>query len=161
MIYILDSCGHKYIASRIRPYARHENPKVSFQAIKFLLNVGDSDAVTVLRQYLNSEDRDTVEQAIELSGIYKVRDMVPDLTKMLRKRVFTGADLARKEPVVKALGMIGDPAALDPFREIIFSKSILFRASLDKLKEGIYQSLKNYSHDDVKDLLAHRKGAED
>ena len=161
MIYILDRCGHKDITSHIRPYARHENPKVSFPAIKFLLKAGDSEIIDVLRDLLNSEDRDMVEQAIELSGIFKVRDMVPDLMHMLRKKAITGADMTRKIPVVKALGRIGDPAALDDFRNIISSKSILFKSSLEKLKEGIYHSLKNFSYDDVKDLLVYRKGPED
>jgi HEAT repeat protein len=161
MIYMLGRSGHKDITSHIRPYARHENPKVSFPAIKFLLKAGDSEAVDVLRDLLNSEDRDMVEQAIELSGIFKVRDMVPDLMHMLRKNAITGADMTRKIPVVKALGIIGDPAAIDAFRNIISSKSILFKSSLKKLKEGVYHSLKNFSYDDVKDLLVYRKGPED
>ena len=134
---------------------------MSFPAIKFLLKAGDSEIIDVLRDLLNSEDRYMVEQAIELSGIFKVRDMVPDLMHMLRKKAITGADMTRKIPVVKALGRIGDPAALDDFRNIISSKSILFKSSLEKLKEGIYHSLKNFSYDDVKDLLVYRKGPED
>jgi hypothetical protein len=61
--------------------------------------------------------------------------------------------LLNKIPVVRALGDIGDPRALDAFRLIISSNSILFRKILEQLKEEVYKTLSKFSYESVKDLV--------
>jgi hypothetical protein len=152
MLYMIGKCSSKEIAHDVRPYVSHENPKVRFQAIRILLNLGDGYAASALRDLLHSKDRDDVTQAVELSGLFRVRETVPDLVLMLRKKAKTGADLNDKIPIVKALGKIGDLRALDAMRGLLASRSLLFKSTLRKLKEEINLALESYPAEDGLDL---------
>jgi hypothetical protein len=112
MLYILGECNSEEVLPYIRPYSRHENRKVSFEAVKCLLSAGDHYGIATVRDYLLSESRETCEQGISLAGTYKIREVVPELIQMLKKRGIAGADIYDKIPVIKALGEIGDPRAL-------------------------------------------------
>jgi len=153
MLYILGEINSPEVFPSVRPYCRHENLKVSFEAIKCLLGVGDRYGIQAVRDYLHSESREQVEQAIALSGVFRIREFVPDLLQMLRKRGISGADLYDKIPVVRTLGDIGDPAALPVLREALSEKSFLFRGASERLKEEIFSSLKNYQYDDIRDMI--------
>ena len=153
MLYMLGKCANKGIVEVVKPYAHHENSKVSSQAIKILLNVGDGYAIAVLRDLFKSKNRDSVVQAIELSGLFKVKEVVPDLVLILKKKTRTGADISNKIPIVKALGKIGGSQALDAMRGLLGAKSLLFKSRLQKLKEEIYLSLENCPAEDVRDIL--------
>ena len=153
MLYLLGECKSKEVLPSVRPYCRHENRRVGFEATKCLLNLGDAYGISAVRDYLNAESREDVEQAIALAGSFRIKEVVPDLIQMLKKWGISGADLYNKIPVVKALGDIGDPRALEVLKEVLSGKNILFRGAADKLKEEICRSLKNYPHNDIKDLL--------
>jgi len=151
MLFILMDCGDEDSLKMARPCCNHENPKVSFEAIKCLLKAGDAHGVAALRKYLNSESKELTAKAVMLAGSYKVQGVVPDLVRKLRKKAMSGNDFEEKIPVVRALGQIGDPGVLDILKGIQSSRSILFKGSLEKLKTEIRNSLKNY----------HLEGAED
>jgi HEAT repeat protein len=153
MLYILGECNSEEVLPYIRPYSRHENRKVSFEAVKCLLSAGDHYGIATVRDYLLSESRETCEQGISLAGTYKIREVVPELIQMLKKRGIAGADIYDKIPVIKALGEIGDPRALEPLRELLLGKSILFKGVTEKLKEEIYRTLRNYPVRDIRDLI--------
>ena len=153
MLYILGEINSPEVLPSVRPYCRHENLKVSFEAIKCLLGAGDRYGIQAVRDYLHSESREQVEQAIALAGTFRMKEFVPDLIQMLRKRGIGGADLYNKIPVVRTLGDIGDPAALPVLREALSEKSLLFRGASERLKEEIYSSLKNYQYDDIRDMI--------
>lgn len=153
MLYLLGEINAREALPHVRPYCRHENRKVSFEAIKCLLNAGDSYGVEAIQEYLRSESRESVEQAIALSGAFRVRDVVPDLIQILRKRGISGADLYDKIPIVKALGDIGDARAIDTLKDLLAGKSFLFKGVAEKLKEEIFRTLRNYPYKDIKDLI--------
>jgi HEAT repeat protein len=153
MLYLLGECNHEEVLPYIRPYCRHEKRKVSLEAVKCLLNAGDSYGVAAVRDFLLSESRETYEHGVALAGTYKIRELVSELLQMLKKRRIGGADLYDKIPVIKALGEIGDSRALEPLRELLSGKSILFKGITEKLKEEIYRTLKNYPAQDIKDLI--------
>jgi hypothetical protein len=144
MLFIISECGGRGAGERIRPYCNHENPKVGFEAIKCLLKAGDSYGITAIREHLKSEDRERREQAITLSGSFRIHEVVPDLVSLLKKREVSSADFHAKIPVVRALGQMGDPGALETLGEILLAKSFLFKGAVEKLREEIYATLKNY-----------------
>jgi HEAT repeat protein len=152
MLYILSETDSKEVAAYIKPFCKNENSKVRVAAIKCLLNAGDTYAVEIIREYLKS-DQENYEQAIALSGSFRIKEVVGDLILILTKQERSGADLLNKIPVVRALGDIGDPRALDAFRLIISSNSILFRKILEQLKEEVYKTLSKFSYESVKDLV--------
>ncbi|HDH05924.1 MAG TPA: HEAT repeat domain-containing protein [Nitrospirae bacterium] len=144
MLYILNECGSDKALQKARTYCDHENPKVSLQALKCTLKTKDRYGVMSLRKQLRSEAGDLVRRAITLSGIFRISDVVPDLIQLLEKKGINSKDFQDKIPIVKALGQIGDPRALDILRKILSSKTLLFKGSLEKLKEVITATLKNY-----------------
>ncbi len=153
MLYLLGEINSREVLPYVRPYCRHENRRVSFEAVKCLLNAGDSYGIEAIKDYLHSDSQEAVEQAIALSGAFRIQALVSDLIHMLKKRGISGADLYDKIPVVKALGEIGDPRALNVMRDLLSGKSILFKGIAEKLKEEIYRTLKNYPYQDIKDLI--------
>lgn len=153
MLYILSECSKGEVLPHVRSYCHHENLKVRFEAFKCLLNAGDSYAIEALKDCLHSESREAVEQAITLSGTFKVKGVVTELIQMLRKKSISGADFYNKIPLVKALGEIGDPRSLDTLRALLSGKSIMFKGAIDRLKEEIYRTLKKYPYEDIKDLI--------
>lgn len=152
MLYILSETDSKEVAAYIKPFCKNENSKVRVAAIKCLLNAGDNYAIEIIREHLKS-DQDNFEQAIALSGSFRIKEVVGDLIILLNKKERTGADLLKNIPVVRALGDIGDPCALDAFRLIISSNSLLFRKILEQLKEEVYKTLSKFSYESVKDLV--------
>jgi hypothetical protein len=153
MLYILSECNRTEVLPHIRAYCRHENRRVGFEAIKCLLNAGDSYGIEALKDYLNSDSHEDVAQAIALSGAFRIREVVPHLLQMLRKRGIGGADLYDKIPIVKALGEMGDPRAVEVLKELLSGKSILFKGVAEKLKEEVYRTLKNYPRENIEDLI--------
>jgi hypothetical protein len=121
--------------------------------LKCLLNVKDSYAIETVREHLASGSEELFQQALTLSGAFKIKESVDDLIQMLKKREVTGADILKKIPIVKALGDIADPRAIDTLHALSSRKSIFSRKMIDQLKEEIYRTLKNYPYELVKDLL--------
>ena len=153
MLFVINECGGMGAGDRIRPYCNHENAKVAFEAIKCLLKAGDSYGITAIRDNLKSEDRERREQAISLAGSFRTHELVPDLLSLLRKREVSSADFHAKVPVVRALGQIGDPGALETLREILLARSFLFKGAVEKLREEIYATLKNYPSEKLTDIV--------
>jgi HEAT repeat protein len=153
MLYILGECNSKEVLPYVRPYCRHEDLRVGVEATKCLLKLGDSYGVSAVRDYLNSDSREVIEMAVSLAGSFRIKELVPELIRMLGKRSISGADIYAKIPLVKALGDIGDPRALGILKSLISRKNILFKGAADKLKEEIYRTLRNYPYNDIQDLL--------
>lgn len=153
MIYLLNGCKNEEIIPFVRKYCRHENQKVSFEAIKCILSMEDHYGIDVIKEYLSSGSKEQIEQAIALSGAFRVKEAVPDLIKMLAEKGTNKANLPQKISVIQALGNIGDLRSLDAFREIIFRRSLFFRGIIEKLKEEIYKTFKNYAYKDVEDII--------
>ena len=153
MLYILVETDSKDVIDHIKPFCRHENPKVSIPAIKCLLNTGDKYAKELIREYLDSKSKDLFEQAVALSGSFRIKEVVGDLIQLLKKQEMTGDDILNKIPIVRALGDIGDSRAVDALRELLSGKSIFFKSVTDRLKTEIYKTLKKYPYESVKDLV--------
>ena len=148
MLFILMDCGNEEDLKKAQPCCSHDNPKVSLEAIKCLLKAGDNYGVNAIRKYMQDESKDMVQRGIILSGAYKVKDVVPELIQMLKKKTISGNDIEAKIPIVKALGQIKDPRAVEALKDMLSARSFLYRGALEKLKEEIKKSLKNYSRKD-------------
>lgn len=157
MLIILSKCGSKEAIPSVRKYCYHSNAKVSFQAIRYLLQAEDSWGVKALKHYLGSKEQDKFKKAIVLSGTYRVREVVPVLIDLLNKNAKSKLDFSGKMLIVKSLGQIGDARGIDTLRNFLSSKSLLFQGPLAKLKKEISQILKKYTHEDMKEVIEGRK----
>lgn len=153
MLYILNECGGDEIIPYARQYCRHEHPKVLFEAIRGLLKTGDRYGVPIIRKHLRADSKEIVEQAITLSGAYRLKEVVPDLIDMLRKKERRRLDSYDKIHIIRVLGEIGDIHAVEALREFLSQKSILFKGTIEKLREEIYKTLKDYPYEKIKDLV--------
>ncbi len=153
MLYILGQCSSEAVLPHIRPYCRHEQSKVRYEAMKCLLNAGDRYGIDAVRDGLLSESQERVDQAIGLAKAYKIREVVPELIQLMKKKTLVGTDLSDKIVVVSALGEIGDPRALDVLRDVVAEKSILFKGIAEKLREEVYRTLKNYPPGSIADFV--------
>jgi len=153
MLCLLIGRNSKEIMPHVRPYCRHENRKVSLEAVKCLLSLRDDYAVEVLREHLRSGSEEYVEQAISLMGSFRVKEAIGDLVQLLRGKGTIKTDIAQKLLIIQALGNIGDPLCLEAFREILSRKSLFFRKDREKMKEDIYKTLKNFSYGDIEDMV--------
>jgi hypothetical protein len=144
MLYILSECGGSEALPHVKPYCYHNNPKVRFQALRYLLNTERLHGIEVLKNSLSSEEKEIFEMALTISGAFRVKEVVPDLITLLKKMAKRGSDFDHKIPIVKALGQIGDPRALDTLNHILASKSLLYKGPLQRLKDEISSTLKYY-----------------
>ncbi len=153
MLYIIGETGANELHPDVRPFFYHEHPKVRYEAVRTLLKVGDPEGVEYVRAMLESGDDVVVQQAITLCGAFRVKDLLPELRKMVRKPNIGGADFLAKVPVVKALGEIGDPLVLEDFTSLLTSKSLLYRTQALQLKEEIYRNLHRFSYRDIQEFV--------
>jgi hypothetical protein len=145
MLFMLLECGSSNSLRKVKNLCSDEHPKVSLEAIKCLLKANDNNALQPLRNHLNSKLKDTVVKAVNLSGAFQVKEVVPDLLHILKKKTLSGKDIQDKIPVVKALGRIKDPGTVDVLKSILSSKTFLFSNSLTKLKEEVRTALNNFA----------------
>ena len=154
MLYILSECGTREALPLVKPYCYHDNPRISFQAIRCLLKAEEPYGIEVVKNCLHSGNRERMEMALFISGAFKIKEIVPDIVTMLKQMAKRGSDYDRKIPLVKALGQIGDSRALDILKTILKYNSFLFKGPLQRLKEEICSTLKNYPPEDVKEIIA-------
>ncbi|RMG75274.1 MAG: HEAT repeat domain-containing protein, partial [Nitrospirae bacterium] len=140
MLYILSEAGYEESLPYVKPYCRHENSKVRLEAIKCLLKFNDPYGIEALKELFSSDDHEIVHQAIVLSGTYRVKEVVPELLSLLRKKGISGYDILSKSPVIKSLGQIGDPRAIAGFKDIMKLKSVLFKSAVDSIKEEVVRT---------------------
>ncbi len=153
MIHLLSLTGNPEVIPHIRFYCHHENRKVGIEAIRALLKLGDGYGVNMVREMLQSENKEDIEQAATLCAIHRLRDLVPDLINILRRKPITKGDFLMKIPVIRALGEMKAVEAVPIFRGLLTTKSVLFKGPLEEMKLEIYKTMKNYPPTEVTDIL--------
>jgi hypothetical protein len=153
MLFVLSESSSREALPYVRPYCYHENLKLSFQALRYLLKADERYGIEALRRYIRSGTGGKIEMALIIAGAFGITAIVPELIAMIEKAAKRGSDWENKIPVVKALGQIGDPRALPALRAILETRSIFFRDALRKVKEEVSNTLKNYPPDDVRTVI--------
>jgi HEAT repeat protein len=121
--------------------------------MKCLLSIGDSYAIEMLRELLDSKEKEKIHQAVLLASSFRTKEVVGGLIALLQKQEISGADIQDKIPIIRALGEIGDPQTVEVLRTSLAGKSILYRGITERLREEIYKTLKNYPYESVWDLI--------
>ena len=159
MLHILGECGSREALSHVKPYSMHDNPKVRFQAIRYLVKAERSYAVEILRVLLNSGVRDRVDMALSVTWAFNITELIPDLITLLDKTAKRGSDFEHKIPIVRALGHMGDPRALPVLKNLLSSRSLLFKGTLQKLKDEIKNTLEHYPDSEVRKIMGDKEFA--
>jgi len=153
MISLIRDCGGKDYIKQIKPFTKNKDKNIWMEAIKTLICFGDREGLAYLKTYLRSKNIELREQAILLSGIYKVKEAVPHLIEILKKKDIFGTGTYYKILTVKALAQIGDPQAIEPLKRLYKSKAFFFRGAHNELKLEIFKNLKSYPAHAINPLL--------
>lgn len=154
MLYLLRECQCRRAADSVRRLVRHNNPQISLEAVKTLLHFGTPDAVPYLKTFLQNGDATVRSGAVRLAGSCRVKDAVPILLQLLDKKDLLGLEAFYKTDIVRALGDIGDPAAIPSLIRLCRSRVLIYREHLDDLKIEVFRSLGGYPAEAVLPLLA-------
>jgi HEAT repeat protein len=152
-IYLIRECGGAQYLQVIRPLTKHADRRVSIEALKTLVIFNAPGAFSSLRVFLESKDPEVREQAVKLAGSARMKEAVPYLLKLLEKRDFVGPEMEQKVSIIRALGDIGDPRAVDGLERLYSEKSLFFRKAMEVLRLEILRSLRNYPPESVRQLL--------
>ena len=152
-LYLLRECGGENYVKIIRPLTKHPDRRVSMEALKTLLVFNAPGAFSSLRVQLDSREPEVKDLAVKLAGTTRVREAVPYLLHLLEKRGLVGIELERKVSIIRALGDIGDPRAVDALERLYSAKSLLFRNAIQGLRLEIFRSLRNYPPESIRPLL--------
>jgi len=92
----------------VRPFLRHPDEKTRFQALKVLLLINDAEAVSLLREMLDSRRSQDFWTGLDLAEQYAVAGVAADLAKRLKTRFLVyRSDVIRNERILLALENFG------------------------------------------------------
>lgn len=157
MIYLLRICGGKRHQSKyldhMKKLAKDKNTKICIEAVKTLLECGIYYGPSFLNQCLRSRNVELQEKAMTLSRTYKVKEAVPYLIELLKKKDLFGTESYHKIAAVRALAEIGDPKAIEPLIKLYKSRALFYKGVLDELKEEIFKTVQGYPRVAIRPLL--------
>lgn len=150
MVYLIRECGSKRHVNFVRKFAKHSDSRIGVEALKTLIHFKTPDSIQHLKVAIRSEDNVARNHAIKLANTYKVRETVPELLDVLKKK---GVLTDTKVSVIRALGGIGDSNAIKPLTDLYNVKSWLFKGGIEQIREEIFKNLYNYPPHSVKSLI--------
>lgn len=142
------------VVAEVKPLLQHKDPKVKMEALAVLLRFKDPSAVERLRQEIMSPDPDVSSQAVFTAGQFRIAEAVDRMLSLIKSVVFFESDYRVNEEIIKALGEIGDARALPELEKLARSGLSIHRASHDRMKLTLFESLERYPRESIADLLA-------
>lgn len=153
LIIILRQSNNRDVIPIVLRFRKHPDPKVQIEALRTLLYFKAPDVSIMLGEAIASKNDEISYAALSLAGTYKVGTVIDLLLDILWRRIFWGTNLEKKEACVRALGKIGDPAALQGLSKVYKAKSFFKRRTLTKLKVSIIRSMEKYPIDEASAFL--------
>jgi len=141
------------VVPEIKPLLQHKDPRVRFEALAVLLRFKDPAAADLLRREIQSTDPDVSMQAVFLAGQFRVAEVVEHVLALLKSVVFFESDYKVNEEIIRVLGEIGDPRALPELEKLARGCMTLYRASQDRMKRTIFETLERYPRMGIAALL--------
>lgn len=153
MLYVIRKMEGSRYSHVFKKYVTHMHPKVSVEALEGLLHFRDPEALTHLKKSLMDTNAERRDEAIRLSGEYKVRAVLPALAALLQKVEYITSGPNYKLLVVSAMHNIAAPEAIPVFIHVLNSSSVLNVSAFEELKLEIYKGLDRYPVESVRQLL--------
>jgi hypothetical protein len=131
----------------------YDDFNVKKEVLEILFLFKDSAAIDLLRKSLHSSNREDVLQAVNLTFLYEVRDLMGELMSLLKTFYIREEDAILNEWIVRGLGNTGNPWAV-PYMEMIMAvRFTLSPQWLSQMKEILYESLEHFPRQTVQSLL--------
>jgi HEAT repeat protein len=145
MLLLLRGVNDRTSLPEVRQVAQHPDLRVRMEAIKTLITFDSSVPTDLLEDAINDRDPKMAETAIALIGSYAIKEAVGPLLRILARRDIFGARRPLRLRAIKALGELGDPAAL-PQMQHLFSTSFLPWPAREE-RYAAFESLAGYPPD--------------
>jgi len=153
MLYLLRACGGAEHVKKLRPFLRHKDRRVRYEALRGLLEFKAPDGPSYLKEFLRSKEPWLRQQGIKLAGAYRVEAALPYLAEVLRARDPLGGLYEEKLLAVRALAELGSPRALPAIKELLSSRRLLYRRPYQALKLEALRSLSRYPRGEAEPLI--------
>jgi hypothetical protein len=132
--FLLRKMGRSEASPLLKARMAAAQPKLLAEILKALVELQDPEWFTLLTWYLDSEDEARRKVALEVAS----RIHHPDVVRALYERLQVRVGNRLREPfsldLIRALGRLGDPAALPVLQEILNLRQWRYRFSLAPIR---------------------------
>jgi HEAT repeat protein len=153
LLLLIKRSGNSSVLTHVKPLLRHPDQSVRMEAMSVLLKFRDVEATMLLKRFIRSSDPDVAFQAIAIAGQFRVKEAVPEIERRIRKVILFEAEYDRIEEIVRALGEIGDTAAI-PALERLASSRAFYRKRRTHMQRVVFETLGKYPREAITGLLA-------
>ena len=161
MLTLVRKLGTEKDTPILKRLLKHHDANVRITVLETMIELKDPDGPDVIRDFLKSIDPKEKLKAIQLTGTYKIADMVPDLIFSISRWSFFKFQYEKNETILTALGEIGDPAAVPILEKLAKRRWTIRSKSSNRLKLAIFQSLHGYELSQITTLLKIGQRSED
>lgn len=142
MIVLLRAVNDRSTLPEIRRLAQHADLRVRMEAIKSLFALDPEVPPDLLDHLVRDPDPKVAEAAVTLIGSTKIREGLGPLLSIVGGNDLFGRRRSLRVKAIRALGELGDPAALAPLQRF-FSDSLLPWPSREE-RNAAWDSLSGY-----------------
>ena len=153
LLVLLRQLGDLTAVPAIRPLLRHGHPRVRQEALATLLYFHDEAAGEFLLREMDRPEAERRLAALALAGKSYDRTVFARLLELVRTGGVGGSELEVRRAAVRALGELGDVAALPVLQRVLRGTSLLHPRLHRRLKEEIIRSLTHYPVQEVRQTL--------
>ena len=130
-----------------------EDWNVKKEVMEILLLFKDAGVIDLLRKSIHSSNHDDVLQAVSLTCLYEVRELMGDLMSLLKTFYIREEDTILNEWIVRQLVGTGNPWTVPYMETIMAVRLTLSPQRLSRMKEILYESLEHFPRQTVQSLL--------
>jgi HEAT repeats len=149
LLRMIRKIGDTESAQQVRSLLDHRDPVVRLEALATLLKFNNKWGLVRLREMLARTQAAEFRPALDLTGEYRVREVVPQLISYCRQ----GGDLELRESALRALGRIGDSRAIPALTRLAHRRWGISQKQIGHLKRVLYDTLDGYPFGEIKHLL--------
>jgi hypothetical protein len=149
LLRMIRKIGDTESAQQVRSLLDHQDPDVRLEALATLLKFNNKWGQVRLREMLSRTQEAEFRPALDLTGEYRVREVVPQLISYCRQ----GGDLELREAALRALGRIGDSRAIPALTQLAHRRWGISKKQIGHLKRVLYDTLEGYPFGEIKHLL--------
>jgi hypothetical protein len=131
----------------------YDDFNVKKEVLEILFLLKDPVAIDLLRKSLHSSNREEVLQAVSMTFLYEVRELMEELMSLLKTFYICEEDAILNEWIVQQLVDTGNPSAVPYMETIMAFRLTMSPQRLSQMKEILYESLEHFPRQTVQSLL--------
>jgi hypothetical protein len=150
---LMRNIGNQSTIPLLKKLYEYDDDNVKKEVIEIFFLFKDSGAIDLLRKSLHSSNREEVLQAVSLTFLYEVKELMGELMSLLKTFYIREEDAILNEWIVRRLGGTGKPWAAPYMETITAIRLTLSPQRLSRMKEILYEALEYFPRPAVQELL--------